>query len=171
MRAPGFSLIEVLVAITVLTVGVASLAQVFVLATRANTDAGAISLAAVLAAQKMEQLRALAWSTDALGAPTTDGGTDTAVVPEELAGGTGLSPSPADALAANTSGYCDFLDVYGRPLGGGTAAPDRAAYVRRWSIQPLPANPNNTLVLQVVVSRVAGRTTARLTSVKTRKAG
>ena len=60
-----------------------------------------------------------------------------------------------------------------------------AAYVRRWAIRPLPTNPNNTLIIQVLVSpqadelaRQANTTGARrrqpgdalITSVKTRKA-
>lgn len=57
-------------------------------------------------------------------------------------------------------------------------------YVRRWAIKPLPTNPNNTLILQVLVSPQADELTrqatstgprmrmpgdALLTSVKTRK--
>jgi hypothetical protein len=57
-------------------------------------------------------------------------------------------------------------------------------YIRRWSILPLPTNPNNTLVIQVLVTpvaneqaRVASNFTrtrmpgdALLISIKTRKA-
>jgi len=57
-------------------------------------------------------------------------------------------------------------------------------YIRRWSIEPLPTNPNNTLVLQVLVttvkreSEMAGAQGPRrrmaddalIVSVKTRKA-
>ena len=75
-------------------------------------------------------------------------------------------------------------DAQGNWVGTGTTPPPTAAFVRRWSIQPLPTNPNNTLVLQVLVSplsneqarqasefsrtRMAGD--ALLISVKTRKA-
>ena len=69
--------------------------------------------------------------------------------------------------------------------GTGTAAPENAMYVRRWAIVPLPTNPNNTLVFQVLVSPMSnesartaspGATRMRmpgdavLFSVKTRKA-
>jgi hypothetical protein len=58
-------------------------------------------------------------------------------------------------------------------------------YIRRWSIEPLPTNPNNTLILQVLVTRWRSRGVAdteeanggrrlpdeaRIISVKTRKA-
>jgi hypothetical protein len=55
-------------------------------------------------------------------------------------------------------------------------------YFRRWSIEPLPTNPNNTLIIQVVVGRIKDRSVAdqsttqraseeaRIMTVKTRKA-
>ena len=51
-----------------------------------------------------------------------------------------LTPSPAGALDRNTSGYVDYLDAYGRSLGGGESPPAGTVYVRRWSIERLPAN-------------------------------
>jgi hypothetical protein len=101
-------------------------------------------------------------------------------------GGQGLTPSPpagaTGPLAENTAGYCDFLDRSGNSLGGGTTAPPSTVYVRRWSIEPLPTNPNNTLILQVLVARhTTGALApepgtlahlpdeARLVSVKTRR--
>jgi prepilin-type N-terminal cleavage/methylation domain-containing protein len=176
--ARGFSLLEVLVATTILVVGVAGLAPLFVLASRANRTARTTTVAVLLAEQKMEQLRALTWRFDAAGAPVglvaTDLTTDLTVVPE-AAGGTGLTPSPAGALDQNILGYCDFVDEGGHPVGGGTAAPPGAIYARRWSIDPLPESPANTLVLQVLVTRLAVGAArlpdaARLASIKTRKA-
>ena len=83
---------------------------------------------------------------------------------------------------SNTNGYVDYLDKYGNSLGGGTAVPAGTIFIRRWSVEPLPTNPNNTLVLQVLVSQLNNRGTdnttstkrlpdeARIMSVKTRKA-
>jgi hypothetical protein len=58
-----------------------------------------------------------------------------------------------------------------------------AVYIRRWTVEPLPTNPNNTIVLQVLVTRWRNRgiadiqagtgrqpDEARIISVKTRKA-
>lgn len=183
-REGGFSLLEVLVASTIMIAGVASLAQLFLVSTRNNAAAKSTSIAAMLAQQKMEQLRALEWGFDALGLPSTDTTTDTTVVPEGANGGTGLSPSPAGTLNNNTVGWVDYLDKYGTQLGGGTTTPPgSAAYIRRWSVEPLPTNPNNTLVLQVLVtpnglrtgadtstSVVRNNQEARFITVKTRKA-
>jgi prepilin-type N-terminal cleavage/methylation domain-containing protein len=57
----GFSLIEVLVASLILTVGLVSLAQLLALAVEANAAAGRVTYAAAIAAQKMEELRAQPW--------------------------------------------------------------------------------------------------------------
>ena len=178
----GFSLLEVLFATTILTVGIAALAQLFAVSTKANTSAKTTTVASVLAQQKMEQLRSLTWGFDGLGLPLSDITTDITVVPEKTTGGKGLSASPAGSLKSNTNGYVDYLDKYGNSLGGGTAVPAGTIFIRRWSVEPLPTNPNNTLVLQVLVSQLNNRGTdnttstkrlpdeARIMSVKTRKA-
>ena len=169
-------------ATTVLTVGVAALAQLFAISTRANFSAKTTTAASILAQQKMEQLRGLTWGFDTLGLPLSDYSTDVTVVPETPTGGRGLTPSPGDSLKTNADGYCDFLDRYGNSLGGGVVAPVGTVYVRRWSVEPLPTNPNNTLILQVLVSQPKDRSDdlttntrrlpdeARIISVKTRKA-
>lgn len=181
----GFSLIETIFAAAVMIAGAASLAQLFVVSTRTNTYAKSTSMTSMLAQQKLEQLRSLQWGFDSLGLPTTDTTTDTTVVPESATGGTGLSPSPAGTLNTNTIGWVDYLDKYGAELGGTALTPPaNAIYIRRWSVEPLPTNPNNTLVLQVLVTPVGLRTAngdtstsvvrnnqeARFITVKTRKA-
>ena len=179
----GFSLLEVLFATTMLVVGVAGLAQLFALSTRTNTSARATTFASVLAQQKMEQLRGLTWGFDTLGLPLTDTSTNIAAAVESPTGGTGLTPSPTGTLGSNTNGYVDYLDATGKSLGSGSNPPQGTVFVRRWSIEPLPTNPNNTLVLQVLVFRNGSRGAvdntvgvkrlpdeARIISVKTRKA-
>ena len=177
----GFSLIEALVATTVLTMGVVALAQVSILSVRVNHIARSTTFATLLADHKIEQLRALTWSVDSNGAPISDTSTDTTVEPEGPSGGTGLAPSPAGALTQNTSGYCDFLDASGRTLGGGTTPPANTAFIRRWSIDSLAAATTATLVIQVSVTPVRNGVVAggvrrrpdevRIVTVKTRKAG
>ncbi|MBI3490544.1 MAG: prepilin-type N-terminal cleavage/methylation domain-containing protein [Acidobacteria bacterium] len=176
-KESGFSLLEVLVATTILVVAITALANLCALSTRANTSARTTTIASLLATQKMEQLRALTWGFDELALPLSDTTTDITVVPEKAGAGVGLSPSPAGALAQNTAGYCDFLDAMGQSLRSGTTTPATAAFVRRWSVEPLPSNPANTLVLQVLVLRALrdasrGRQPddVRIVSVKTRKA-
>jgi len=185
----GFSLVEVLIAMGVMTVGVVSLAQLFALSTRANHSSKTTTFTVMLAQQKMEQLRGLIWGFDTIGLPISDVTTNSSVVPQSAgcptsttAGvGTGLSPSPAGTLSDNVSGWVDYLDINGCLLSGGATAPNRTIYIRRWSVEPLPTNPNNTLILQVLVTRRTDRgeadngnvtrlpEEARLMSIKTRK--
>lgn len=181
----GFSLVEVLISMGLLTVVSLGVAQLFALSTRANLMAKGQTSTTAMAEQKMEQLRGLTWGYDTLGQglPVSDTSTNLSVDPP-TATGAGLNPSPSDTLNANTAGYVDFLDANGTYVGTGVSVPASASYIRRWSIQPMPTNPNNTLILQVLVTpvtneavRTGGQSMRRrmggdamLTSVKTRKA-
>ncbi len=180
----GFTLIETLVATAIMAVVALGVAQLFVIATDANRAAKQQTSATTLAEQKMEQLRGLTWGfdTSGLGLPISDTSTNLAVDPPDNSGA-GLNPSPPGTLDENTPGYCDFLDRNGTNLGGGSTMPRDTLYIRRWSVEPLPTNPNNTLILQVLVTTpvreslrdhaLAKRKApgdAWLVSVKTRKA-
>ena len=82
MRSDGFSLVEVLVAVTVVAVGVVSLAQLLVVATGTARSARVRSMALLIAQQKLEELQ---------GAPVLS------------------DPSPAQALSTDTPPYVDRL--------------------------------------------------------------
>jgi type II secretory pathway pseudopilin PulG len=178
----GFSLAETLVATALLATAIASSAHLFAVAIRSNVSAQRATFAATLAQEKIEQLRALAWGYDEIGLPINDYETNIAIYPPEPNGGTGLSQSPTNSLAANVDGYVDYLGRDGSSLGGGTNPPAETRFVRRWSVEPLPTNPNNTLILQVLVFSTGDRADdgtgpvldrmrdeARLITVKTRK--
>lgn len=180
----GFSLIETIVSIGLLTAVTISVAQLFAMATAANVSAKSGTSTALLATQKMEQLRGLAWGLredNDVGLPVTDTSTNLSTDPPQ-SNGRGLRPSPPASLERSAPGYVDYLDADGRWVGTGAAPAAGTAFVRRWSIQPLATNPDNTLVLQVRVvplSREARRSSraqgarlsdeTRLVSVKTRK--
>lgn len=180
----GFSLVEVLISMGILTAVSLGVAQLFAVSTRANFVARGQTSTTAMAEQKMEQLRALTWGfdTDGQGLPVSDTSTNLAAEPPTQTGA-GLNPSPADSLDENTPGYVDYLDAQGKYVGTGSTPPGAAAFIRRWSVRPLPTNPNNTLVLQVFVTSVANEASragspgplrriagdALLVSVKTRK--
>jgi type II secretory pathway pseudopilin PulG len=178
----GSTLVEVMVATVLLATGVLTMAQLFMASTASNLSAKKDTFATVLAEQKVEQLRALAWGFDVQGLPLSDFASDTSVEPMTAAGGTGLQPSPGSALQSNTTGYVDHVGPTGQIVGNDVLAPATAVYTRRWSIEPLPTNPNNTLIIQVLVTpnRVRGQSEqgsvgrlpgeARVVTVKTRKA-
>jgi prepilin-type N-terminal cleavage/methylation domain-containing protein len=120
----GFSLVEVLVAVAVLVAGAMALVPLFMLATSANASARHTTYATVLAAQKLEELRAL------------------------------------EALPSAAS-HVEYVDRLGEPR-----LPGEAAYLRRWSIEPLPADASGTLVvIEVAVAPRTGRGDARLVTV------
>jgi prepilin-type N-terminal cleavage/methylation domain-containing protein len=184
-RDSGFTIVEVLVALLIIAVMAAGTAQLFAVSIRATHAARNQTSTTVLAAQKMEQLRSLTWGFDEAGSglPVSDLTTTLAAEPPSGAGA-GLNPSPPGTLDQNVAGYVDYLDPRGQWVGTGAAPPATAVYIRRWSIEPLPTNPNNTLVFQVLVTTVkreseapgaaGGRRRmaddALLVSVKTRKA-
>ena len=182
----GFSLVEVIISMGLLTTMSLGVAQLFAASTNANRVSRNSTSTIALAEQKMEQLRSLTWGFDlqGQGLPVSDTTTNLAVYPHR-ADGSGLNPSPSGTLSENTAGYVDFLDAQGNWIGTGTTAPANAMFVRRWAIVPLPTNPNNTLVFQVLVSPMSNESSrtaspgatrrrmpgdAVLFSVKTRKA-
>ena len=166
--------------LTTVSLGVA---QLFAMSTRANFIARGQTSTTALAEQRLEQLRALTWGFDAEGEglPVSDTTTNLSVDPP-TATGAGLNPSPTNSLEQNVAGYVDYLNAHGGWVGTGKTPPNGAVFVRRWSIQPLPTNPNNTLVLQVLVTPITNEASrgpgarqrmagdAVLVSVKTRKA-
>ena len=183
-RDDGFTIVEVLVALLIIAVMAAGVAELFAVSIKATHAARNQTSTTVLASQKMEQLRSLTWGLDEAGTglPVSDTTTDLSVDPATNGGG-GLNPSPTGTLNSNVAGYVDYLDRAGQWVGTGANPTGGAVFIRRWSIEPLPTNPNNTIVLQVLVttvrreSQMAAATGPRarmagdamLVSVKTRK--
>jgi type II secretory pathway pseudopilin PulG len=137
----GYSVLEVLIATTIVAVGVGALAQLVGVAARANVRATQTTIATVLAQQKMEDL---------LSASAGD-----------------LSASPPGALVQSIDGYADFADRAGRILGRGPAPPAGSAYLRRWSIDPLPNGVNNTWILQVRLTDLRTQAVATVVAART----
>lgn len=150
----GFTLLEVLVALGVLATGVLALSALVLSTGRAVAASQQLGVAQLAAREKLEELRGLAWTSDAAVVPISDWSTDLTVSPPVPAGGVGLGASPGDTLRANVTGYCDFLDHAGRWLAGGTSPPSSAAWVRRWMVRPLDPLID-VLALQVLVVPLA----------------
>ena len=134
-RPTGFTLLEVLIALLLLTGAFLAVAQLLAVAARTADQSRATGLGAVLAAQKMEQLRALSWAYDIDGTPIN-----------------GLNLSPPGGLTADLAGLVDYFDETGAPVGGGPPPPARAVFARRWSVDRDPGMaPTAVLVLRVSV--------------------
>jgi hypothetical protein len=177
----GSTLIEVVVAMLITVTALVSMAQMFAVSTGSNLAARNNTFTTVLAEQKLEQIRSLTWGFDPQGLPLSDFTTDISLA-TEAPGGMGLQPSPGTALQQNTVGYVDHVTANGVIVGNGAQPPAAAVYTRRWSIEPLPTNPNNTLIIQVLVTPNRNRgqadqgnvarlvDEARVITIKTRKA-
>ena len=149
----GFTLAEVCIAMALLVLAASGAAHMFVVAARAIASARVQTSTTVLASQKLEQLRALLWTRSDDGSPVSDRTTDLAVEPPTHAG-RGLSASPAGTLDGSVAGYVDYLTARGDWAGTGASPPPAARYVRRWSVTPLPEDPDDTLIVQVLVTPV-----------------
>ena len=160
VSAGGFALAEALIA-AALVIGLATgVAQLIGMSARALRSTADQTSGLLLAVQKLEQLRALAWGFDpATGEPSSDEVTDLSHDPPR-SGGRGLAPSPAFSLARNTPGYVDYLDTAGRWVGTGTVAPSGTVYVRRWAVVVDDGWPDDLRALHVVVMSL--RTALRL---------
>ena len=124
---------ETLIAVAVLGIGLGTVAELALMATRASQRSRDDSVLAILGRDKLEELTGLASAGDVRA----------------------LTVSPPDSLASEVGGYCDFLDVHGRVLPGKMTEPTSTQYVRRWSVRPV-AHHSNLVLIQVVVSRRRG---------------
>jgi len=126
----GFTIVEVLIALAIIAMAAAGVAELCAIAIRTARAARDETMTTMLAMQKVEQLRSAPWASS------------------------DLALSPPGALAATTAGYADFLDRHGRSVGALVSPPADAVYLRRWSIEPLPAGGSGTRVVRVLVSTV-----------------
>jgi len=110
----GFSLVEVMVAIVILTVGLLSLAQMMVVATHSNQLSGRMTSCSALAKEQLERLKAAPFYTN-----------PAALTPNPI-----LAPGPGgvDPLGATVGGYSQLYDPEGIPTAGA------GMFEVRWSI-------------------------------------
>lgn len=127
MCVKGFSLVEVMVAMALVATCALGLAELFALSSQVTQASRVETMATMAAVSKLAELRARTWVADI---------------------------SPATSLTSSVDGFVDYVDGAGGAVGSGVSVPREAVFVRRWSIQPLPADPANGLVLQVVATRV-----------------
>jgi hypothetical protein len=96
----------------------------------------------VVAAVGLAPLLLLAGRTTAAARTTTIAATLAREQIERLRGEPAVAPGTG----------CEFLDGHGRLLGAGATPPAGTAFVRRWSLDPLEADPDSAVVIQVVVT-------------------
>jgi type II secretory pathway pseudopilin PulG len=142
-KQSGMSLLETMVALTILLIASIGIMTIAALAMTTTEDQGHLAARATEYAQdKMEQLIALSYG---------DTTTDTTVFPAASSGGTGLSTGGSADPSAPSSGYIDYLDSSGNQLtlGSGGTAPSNWFYVRVWKIE---APTGTTNLAKITVS-------------------
>ena len=159
----GHALVEALIASAVVITVAAGVAQVAVMSAASVRRGAAQGMALFLGAQKLEQLASLAWTYDEMLRPVSDMVTDLAVDPPAPTG-QGLLPSPPIGAAA--AGYIDYLDRDGVWIGAGAVPPAGTAFVRHWSVSPVPVGGPDVLLLQVAVVAAGMRGGAGATAVR-----
>jgi len=110
-KEEGFSLIEVMVSIMILTVGLLSLAQMMVVATNSNSLSGRMTSCSGLAKEQLERIKSAPFYITP------------PVVRNPI-----LAPSGGDTLSATVAGFSQLYDTQGIPTNGS------AMYEVRWQI-------------------------------------
>ena len=129
----GFTLIETVVATSLLITALAGVAQLFMLSAQLTRQAGASGVALAAAQEKLEELRGLAFAYDEAGALIT---------------ASNLAASDSSSLDADIAPHVEWLDASGQ---ASTAA--AAAFVRRWRISTIGASPPESIAIEVCVFR------------------
>ena len=160
----GFALLDALIAAAVVMTVTSGVASLLTWSTRALAAAGTQTAATMLARQKVEQLMALEWSVDGDGVLHSDNSTSVAVDPMGDSG-PGLRPSLASTVDLDTSEYMDFVAADGTWRGDRSPPAPGAAFIRRWSVVPLPIDPAHSLIVTVSVRPLSeANRTARVVS-------
>ena len=152
-KQAGFSLLEVMFALSILLIVAISLVPLGVIATTTTENQGHLDARVTEYAQdKLEQLLALAYS---------DQLTDTRVFPAAAIGGTGLAiGGTSDPAVAGVDKYVDYLDINGTliPAPGGVP-PAGWFYKRVWQIS---APAGTARLKQVTVAAIVSSQVGRL---------
>lgn len=149
--ARGFTLIETLVASSILITALAGVAQLFAMSAQWSRQA-AVANGALLAAQgKLEELSDAAFRYGAAGEVITD---------------PALQQSPSDSLRGDFPPYVDWLDASGH-LAANAAA---AFLTRRWRITAAGSGVPDSIAIEVCVFRAhAAQADVCLATVRTRQ--
>jgi hypothetical protein len=142
-RHDGFSLLEAIIAASLLAAALAHLAQLLATSSSSAVRRRDTLIAGVLAQAKLEELRAATWRFAPDGARISD---------------EALGLAPAEALSENVAGWVEEVDRFGAPADEQRPV----AYRRRWAVALLDPLDVDTIVLQTCVFRATRERTEQL---------
>lgn len=116
----GFTLIEVMIAIVILTVGLLTLAQMMVIATNANALSGRMTASAALAKEQLELLKAAPFYTD-------PANISTAFINNMLQVGGDINTNQT----VGPQDYFQYYDSDGQPI----LSAQGSTYLVRWQVE------------------------------------
>lgn len=136
-RESGTTLIETMIAASVLLIGVLGLVGTLAVAESKNWNRGdRATRATEYAEDKMEQLLSLSF---------TDTTTDTTVYPPAITGGTGLTVGGGIVVGSPVTGYVDYVNDNGSQQTSSTTA----SFVRQWSVSVNAGGNLDTITVKV----------------------
>lgn len=144
----GFSLVETVIALSLLMVVALGLLPLGVIATTTTENQGHLSARTTEYAQdKLEQMLSLSWG---------DTTSDTRVFPASDLGGSGLSVGGSADPDNPVNLYVDYLDINGTLIPSAGGDPDGWFYKRVWSVTLPSAQLKQVTVTAVVKIAVGG---------------
>lgn len=167
-RRSGFTLIEVTIALGLLSILLLTVAMLIARGRMVVWQGRQELVALVSARTRLDELSALSFSTHALSAGGSVNVTDLVTNlsgSEPSIGGPGLGTGPDDALVVSHAGYVDHLDADGRWVSDATFLPPEAVFTRRWCVRRVGSGAAEAVLFEVLVAptSVVRRTTpARL---------
>lgn len=168
----GFTLLELLIAVALITVLAGAAASVMALAGRSLARSRLDTTAVLLAHGRLEQLHALSWGFGSAHAPRAGVDLTTDLSGREpTSGGTGLRPGPSDAIEVSRAGFVDHLDRAGRWMGAETTPPAGARFTRRWTVERVAGLPDILILRVRVVDRRGEVQDVQVSSARVRSAG
>lgn len=141
----GCTLVEVLVALVLITIALTGLAQLLAVTMSQMQAARHRSAAMWLAAAKLEQLQALTWNVRFVEGVPVMGQDEVTDLRIEPGGSSGTGTREVVEVV-------DYLDARGEWVGGGGHVPVAAAYERRWSVVRRGEGASGLLVFEVAVA-------------------
>lgn len=160
-RERGMSLLETVIAASIMMIGIGGVMALFAVVAATNMGQGTQATRCTEYAQdKMEQLMALNFA---------DTASNTTVLPVQSSGGTGLAVGGGTNPASPVTNYVDYItEGSGSGAAINSTKQSNSVYMREWSVAYLASDStNNTKTISVTVTALTANVLRGLTPTST----